>query len=184
LASLATGDHPEWLQEAKDGDEAESHVAIQFALYSDQDYEYNTSLRVIGAALCMQKSHLQKVQKLGKEKAKYVAKPRIRDTICDLFHIGHDAYSQIIGGYLHNQSIYQTGGGMGNSIARETRIPWTTAMQIKVRDFVWSHWMNRQRVTGRQVLDFLVEQKHLVAPLDLEGRYQRGPFIAASRGVQ
>jgi hypothetical protein len=66
------------------------------------DYEYNTSLRVIGAALRMQKSHLQKVAKLGKIKGRLVKKSCIRDTVCDLFHIGHDAYSQIIGGYLHN----------------------------------------------------------------------------------
>jgi hypothetical protein len=58
--------------------------------------------------------------------------------VCDLFHIGHDAYGQIVGGYLHNRSIYQTGGGggRGNALARETRIPRTTAMQIKVQDFV------------------------------------------------
>jgi hypothetical protein len=58
-----------------------------------QDYEYDTSLRVIGATLRMQKGHLQKVPKLGKKE---------RDTVCDLFHIDHDAYSQIVGGYLHN----------------------------------------------------------------------------------
>jgi hypothetical protein len=67
-----------------------------------QDYEYNTSLRVIGAALRMQKGYLQKVQRVGKEKAKYIKKPQIRDTVCNLFHIGHDAYSDIVGGYLHN----------------------------------------------------------------------------------
>jgi hypothetical protein len=48
------------------------------------DYEYNTSLRIIGAAL-------QKVGKLGRVKRSGVPKPQIRDTICDLFHIGHDA---------------------------------------------------------------------------------------------
>jgi hypothetical protein len=85
-----------------------------------QDYEYNTSLRVIGVALCMQKGYLQKVQKLGKEKAKYIKKPQIRDTVCNLFHIGHDAYSDIVGGYLHNQSIYQSGKEGGEGLA----IPW------------------------------------------------------------
>jgi hypothetical protein len=93
-----------------------------------QDYEYNTSLRVIGTALHMQKSHLQKVQKLGKIKGRLVEKPRIRDTVCDLFHIGHDAYSQIVGGYLHNRSSYQTGKEGGG--------------QIRVRDFVRSRRMN------------------------------------------
>jgi hypothetical protein len=41
----------------------------------------------------MKKSHLQKVQKLGKIKGRLVEKPWIRDMVCDLFHIGHDAYS-------------------------------------------------------------------------------------------
>jgi hypothetical protein len=36
------------------------------------DYDRNLSLRVVGVALCMQKGHLQKVQRVGKEKAKYV----------------------------------------------------------------------------------------------------------------
>jgi hypothetical protein len=89
-----------------------------------QDYDYNASLRVVGAALRMQKAHLQKVQKLGEIKGRLVEKPRIRDTVCDLFHIGHDAYSEIVGGYLHNRSIYQSGkegeGRAGNSTAKES----------------------------------------------------------------
>jgi hypothetical protein len=107
-----------------------------------QDYEYNTTLRVIGAALRMQKSHLQKVAKLGKIKGRLVEKPWIRDTVCDLFHIGHDAYSQIVGGYLHKRKVYVTGrnsvGRGGNAGQRDTRIPKTKAMQIKVRDFIRS----------------------------------------------
>jgi hypothetical protein len=140
---------------------------ITKALYG-QGYEYNTSLRVIGVALCMQKSHLQKVQKLGKEKGRLVEKPRIRDTVCDLFHIGHDAYSEIVGGYLHKRDVYVTGrnsvGRGGNQENQETRIPRTKAMQVAVRDFVRSRRMNRQRVTARQVLDFFVEKKYVIVP--------------------
>jgi hypothetical protein len=44
------------------------------------DYEYNTSLRVIGAALRMQKGYLQKVGKLERVKGSRVSKPHIRDT--------------------------------------------------------------------------------------------------------
>jgi hypothetical protein len=151
-----------------------------------QDYEYNTSLRVIGAALRMQKGYLQRLQRAGKEKAKYIEKPQIKDTVCNLFHIGHDAYSDIIGGYLHKRKIYQSGkGGRGGGragnlpTAKESpRIPRMTAMQIKVQDFVRTCRMNWQRVTGR------VEQKHLFVPVDGDGRYQRGPFKAAYRNVQ
>jgi hypothetical protein len=87
------------------------------------NYEYNTSLRVIGAALCVQKGYLQKVGKLGKEKGRLVEKPRIRDMVCDLFHIRHDAYSQMIGGYLHNCKVYQTGGGRGMRLQRRHGSP-------------------------------------------------------------
>jgi hypothetical protein len=44
--------------------------------------------------------------------------------------------------------------------------------------------MNRQRVTGHQVLDYLIEQKHLFVPVDAMGRYQTVPFKAAFRNVQ
>jgi hypothetical protein len=61
-------------------------------------------------------------------------------------------------------------------------------MQIAVRDFVQSQQMNRHRVTARQVLDFLVDQKHVVVPVDGTGAgqsYQKGPpFKAAYRNVQ
>jgi hypothetical protein len=57
-------------------------------------------------------------------------------------------------------------------------------MQIKVQDFVPSWRMNCQRVTARQVLDFLVQKKHLIVLIDGEGRYQKVPFKAAYRVVQ
>jgi hypothetical protein len=161
---------------------------ITKALYG-QDYKYNTSLRVIGAALRMQKAHLQKVQKLGKIKGRLVEKPRIRDTVCDLFHIGNDAYySEFVGGYLHKGKVYVTGrnsvGRGGNAGQRDTRIPRTKAMQITVRDFVQSRRMNRQRVTARQVLDFFVENKYVIVPLDKRGRYEQVAFDSAYRAVR
>jgi hypothetical protein len=153
-----------------------------------QYYDYNALLRFIGAALRMQKSHLQKVKKLGKVTGKLVEKPQISDTNCDLFHIGHDAYNQIIGGYLLNRKVYVSGrsnGGRGrNRAAKETRIPRTIALQIAVRNFVRSRHMNRQRVTGHQVLDFFVQQKHLHIPVDNLGWYEKLPFNTAYRVVQ
>jgi hypothetical protein len=105
-----------------------------------QDYDYNTSLRVVGAALHMQKGYLQRVAKLGKGRGREVPRPQICDTFCDLFHMGHDAYSQIVGGYLADHKVYQSGkdgaGRAGNSKARDTRIPRTQGLQIQVRDFV------------------------------------------------
>jgi hypothetical protein len=113
-----------------------------------QDYEYNTSLRVLGVALRMQKAHLQRVAKLGKAKANLVEKPQIRDMICNLFHIGHDAYSEIVGGYLRKRDVNVCGrnsvGRGGKQVNQETRIPRTKVMQVVVRDFVRSRRMNRQ----------------------------------------
>jgi hypothetical protein len=160
-----------------------------YKCHHGHDYNRNLSLRVVGAALRMQKGYLQKVQHAGKEKSKYIEKPRIRDTLCDLFHIGHDAYTQIVGGYLHNRKVYVSGKGSGgtrsgNSGAKVPRIPRTIALQISVRDFVRSRRMNWQRVTARQVLDFFVQQKNLIIPVDETGRYQLLPFKSAYRGVQ
>jgi hypothetical protein len=119
----------------------------------------------------------------------WLEKPRIRDTICNLFHIGHDAYSQIIGGYLNNRKVYQSGskrgvGRGGKSTAKNTRIPRTFTLQVSVRDFIRSHRMQRQRLTGCQVLDCFVEQKHLAIPRDPLGRYEMLPFNTAYRVVQ
>jgi very-short-patch-repair endonuclease len=93
-----------------------------------------------------------------------------------------DAYSEIVGGYLHKRKVYVTGRnsvGRGGNAARETRIPRTKAMQIKVRDFVRSQRMNRQRVTACQVLDFFVENQYLIVPLD-----ERVAFDSAYRAVR
>jgi very-short-patch-repair endonuclease len=152
------------------------------------DYDRNLSLRVVGAAVRMQKGYLEKVGKLSKDKGRPVPKPPIRDTVCDLFRIGHESYSQIVGGYLSKRQVYVSGKNQarrtGNSNAKETRIPRTIALQIWVRDFVCGRQMNRQRVTGRQVLDFFVEHKHLFIPVDRTGHYLQLPFKSAYRGVQ
>jgi very-short-patch-repair endonuclease len=152
------------------------------------DYDKNLSLRVVGDAVQMQKGYLQKVGKLSKDKGRLVPTPCICDTICHLFQIGHESYSQIVGGYLSKRQVYVSGknkaGRAGNSNAKETCILQMIALQILVRDFVCTCQMNRQRVTGRQVLDFFVEQKHLFIPVDRTGHYQQLPFKSAYRGVQ
>jgi hypothetical protein len=144
-------------EEAKIGHKTPCHVGIKFALCCNhgqahhlakclygQDYDYNVSPRVVGAALWMQKAHLQKkVAKLGKVKDRLVVeKPWIRDTICDLFHIGHDAYSQIVGSYLHNCKVDVSGenksGRARNSTAKESRmIPQTSDANRSARFCSW-----------------------------------------------
>jgi hypothetical protein len=44
--------------------------------------------------------------------------------------------------------------------------------------------MNRQRVTARQVLDFFVEKKYVIVPLDERGRYEQVAFDSAYRSVR
>jgi hypothetical protein len=52
---------------------------------------------------------------------------------------------------------------------RKTRIPRMKAMQITVQDFVRSQRMNHQRDSAHQVLDFFVENKYVIVPLDKRG---------------
>jgi hypothetical protein len=44
--------------------------------------------------------------------------------------------------------------------------------------------MNRQRVTAHQVLDFFVENKYVLVPLDERGRYEQVAFDSAYRAVR
>ena len=52
-------------------------------------------------------------------------------------------------------------GQRGNSTAKDTRIPSTKQVQQEVRDFVRKNWSKRQRVTARQVVDFLYEKNYI-----------------------
>jgi hypothetical protein len=56
---------------------------------------------------------------------------------------------------------------------------------MDVREFVRACRKNKSRVTARQVLEYFLEQKHLVVvPLDAQGRFEKVPFKSAYRVMQ
>jgi len=105
------------------------------------------SLRVIGAALQLKIDYVLKLKKASTKKKKTIPKPNIRETVCRFFRIAPRTYSIIIQEYLSIKSgeltIYTTGsegkGRGGNTLAKDTRIPRTEELRIKVRNYVRSH---------------------------------------------
>ncbi len=66
------------------------------------------SLRIIGAALQLQKAYLQMEQKLGKDKGNRAPMPAVCNTMCRLFHISSTSSSKIMRNYLTSDTIHST----------------------------------------------------------------------------
>ena len=152
------------------------------------DIDANLSLRIVAAALELQKGYLEEMKKASKQKNKHVKRPQVRDKVCKFFRISAGTYSKIMGDYLQQRQVYVSGreslGRAGNTKAKETRIPRTERLRIEVRNFVRTRRMSRSRVTARQVLEYFLEQKHLVVPLDAQGRFEKLHFQSAYRATQ
>lgn len=154
------------------------------------DIDETLSLRIVKAALLHQENNLEMKKKLGAKKGRPSKPVATRDAICKMFSIGNSQYSQIIHNYFASnkkRKAYATGkegsGRSGNRATKATVIPRTKCNYIKLRDFVRDCLIKRQRVTARQVLDFLVDEKILHIPRDSEGRYDKQKFAAANRIV-
>jgi len=161
----------------------ESHVS---KLIQGTDYDQNLSLRVILAAMRLQKEYLlRKSKKMGHK----IPPAQVQKTVCRLLGVPPQTYSRIVSGYLQDGSIYSTGvdgeGRGGNTQAKETRIPRTPAVSVAVREFIDKEWKKQKRVTARQLLDFFVESGILHIPTNQHtGLYQKKDFQAASRNVR
>lgn len=94
----------------------------------------------------------------------------------------------MIRAYFVNGQIYCSGkegiGRSGNIMNKATRIPRTEGLKIAVRDFVRGRRLKKQRVTCRQVLDFLVHEGHIVIARDESGIYEKKKFSGAYRLVR
>jgi hypothetical protein len=136
------------------------------------DIDANLSLRIVAAALELQKGYLEEMKKVSKQKNKHVKRPQVRDKICKFFRISAGTYSKIMGDYLQQRQVYVSGreslGRAGNT----------------KRNFVRTCRMSRSRVTARQVLEYFLEQKHLVVPLDAQGRFEKLHFQSVYRATQ
>jgi transposase len=142
----------------------------------------------VAAALELQKAYLEQKKKVSKQKDKHVKRPQVRHNVCKFFRISASTYSKIMGNYLKENQAYVSGkqmiGRAGNTMAKDTRIPRTERLRLDVRDFVRARRKDKSRVTARQVLEYFLEKKHLVIPLDAQGRFEKVPFKSAYRATR
>ena len=65
----------------------------------------------------------------------------------------------------------------GNKSERPCRIPSTTECHVAIREYVCCRRINRERVTARKILDFLIEQNVIHVPQNEDG-------YMCTRGIQ
>ena len=137
------------------------------------DITDSLSLRVCRAALSMQEDYLLEKRKISTQNGRTVEPAKIQQRVCKLLGISAPTYSSIISSYLKDRTAYVSGkygGGRSNNMsAKDTRIPNTKAVQIRVREFVRDKRAIRERVTARQVLDFLAGEGLIVIETNEEG---------------
>ena len=145
-------------------------------------FDANLSMRVKHAALVLQKEYLDEKSKL-KNSEHDASAPRIRDRVCKLLGISQHTYYHIMKGTT-TDAVYES-GGRGNKEDRETRIPYhKPRLMVAVREFVRSKRMNRERVTGQQVMEWMEEKKILSIPREEDGGYTVKGWRTALRAVQ
>jgi transposase len=93
--------------------------------------------------------------------------------------VGHSR-RKILNNFLVHKTVYVSTNG-GNTKPKASKIPRTKACQVLVREFVRNRRAEIKRVTGRQVLDFLVEKGVVALERDHLGAYEKKAFEAAYR---
>ncbi|KAG7356089.1 DDE superfamily endonuclease [Nitzschia inconspicua] len=154
----------------------------------------NLSLRVIRRVLFIQETHLQQCAKKKRDNKGNIIrhqKPAIAKQVCAEFGIGNSQYSKIVTSYFTQDSqqrvVYSTAGrGLkpGNATAKERRIPLTVENRLLMQRFIRQKRANRERVTARQVVDFLVEKGRLYIERDDNGAFEKKGIETACRAVR
>ncbi|KAG7373531.1 DDE superfamily endonuclease [Nitzschia inconspicua] len=152
------------------------------------DITESLSLRVCKAAFLMQENYLHEKRKTSTKNGRKVKPARIQARICELFGISPPTYCAILSSYLKDRTAYASGklgdGRSGNKSAKETRIPDTLGVQILVREFIRGKCAKRERVTARQVLDYLVSVNIISVETGEDGVMIPKAFATAYRSVQ
>ena len=136
----------------------------------------------------MQEDYLLEKRKCSTQNGRTVKPAKIRDRVCNLFGISAPTYCSIISSYLKDRTLNVSGkyggGRSGNRSSKDTRIPDTKAVQIRIRDFVRGKRAKRERVTARQVLDFLAGEGLIAVEKNAEGVMDPKAFATAYRNVR
>ncbi|KAG7371863.1 DDE superfamily endonuclease [Nitzschia inconspicua] len=154
----------------------------------------NLSLRVIKRVLLLQESHLQQCAKKKRDHKGNIIrhqKPAIAKQVCATFGIGNSQYSKIVTSYFtrnpRERVVYSTAGcGLkpGNATAKERRIPLTVEYRLLTQAFIRQKRANRERVTARQLVDFLVEKGLLHIERDDNGAFEKKGIETACRAAR
>jgi transposase len=107
---------------------------------------------------------------------------KLREQVLQAFSLSPHTYQKILYSFAVSDVAYET-KRVGNWTSKPTRIPQTRSVLSSVREFVRDRRSRRERVTGRQVLDFMVEKKIIVIPKDRMGFFEKKAFATAVRAV-
>lgn len=141
-------------------------------------YDEELSLRVLHAALTMQKEYLESEQRKKTKKG-----AAVRTEICKLFGISPVTYSAIVNDYFAEVKTVYESSRQGNFNAKTSRLPNTKQVEIDIREFVRERRQSRQRTTAVQVLDFCQTKGYITIEQGEDGPLQKD-YKAALRSVQ
>jgi hypothetical protein len=138
------------------------------------------SLKALLYFLKLKQEHLEGCQKDGKKLSIYRAD--IRGQVEKAFSLSTCTFQKILDDFNQGGGAYQSvRAGQGGK--RATRVPQTPKVVGTVQEFVRDKQSRQEHVTGRQVLDFLIEKKIVKVPKDDCGFFDKKDFAAAQRAT-
>jgi hypothetical protein len=138
------------------------------------------SIRVLLFYAKLKEKFLARRVKDGLERKTYGAK--IREQVLFAFSLSEHTYKKILNRFAIADEAYET-RRVGNYNSKPTRIPRTRSVLTAVREFVRDRRSRRERVTGKQVLEFMVEKEIIIIPKDRMGFFERKAYATAVRAV-
>nr|CCA21785.1 AlNc14C133G7031 [Albugo laibachii Nc14] len=113
----------------------------------------------------------------------------VRERVCRLLAAGPIACSRIIDAYSNAEKrkqrhVHHSTHLLDGTKSKTTHITKTTKVCVAIRDSVSLKRSRRERVTARQVMDFLVPKKWLVVAIEEDGSYGSKAIESALRCVQ
>jgi transposase len=136
------------------------------------------SLRILLHYLALKEEHLESLQRNSKKLSNYGGK--LIETIASTFSLSRETLQKILEDFDRGGDAYES-EQRGNFNKKATRIPQTSTTLAVVREFVRDKRSRREHVTGRQVLDFLIEKKIVKVPKDNCGFFETKAFACAKR---
>jgi transposase len=136
------------------------------------------SLRVLLYYLAKKEEQLELCRKNCKKLSLYGG--GIQKAVTGAFSLSRETLQKILEDFDRGGDSYET-VRPGNRLKKATRIPQSVEVVSAVREFVRDKRSRREHVTGRQVLDFLIEKEIIKVPKDDCGFFDKKSFATAKR---